>query len=145
MLIHPFLNPAAIYFQFLMSTSLVCYPSLLTRCITQVIHHLDYSSHRNLFHIPGSLYMNATLLRHGCLSPSPTEVSISFSLRSLELYRRLRLRQPRLSIQAWLKAICDTHNVCLPHTSITLTDTRIRLLIDKPYGVTSVMHSTPTS
>ena len=56
--------------------------------------------------------MNATLLRHGCLSPSPTEVSIAFSLRSLELYRRLRLQQPCLSIQAWLKAICDTHNVC---------------------------------
>jgi hypothetical protein len=51
------------------------------------------------------------LLRQGSLSSSPIRVSFAISLRMLELYRQLRVRQPRLSIQAWVRSICDYHNV----------------------------------
>ncbi|KAI0044055.1 hypothetical protein FA95DRAFT_1497723, partial [Auriscalpium vulgare] len=50
-------------------------------------------------------------LRQGYLGPTPTEVSSVISIRTLELYRRLRLRQPRVSIQAWVRVICDLHNL----------------------------------
>ncbi|KAI0055028.1 hypothetical protein BV25DRAFT_1873233 [Artomyces pyxidatus] len=55
--------------------------------------------------------MNATLLQQGCLGCSPVEVSATISVRTLELYRRLRLRQPRVSVQAWIKTVCDLHNL----------------------------------
>ncbi|KAI0245157.1 hypothetical protein BJV78DRAFT_1078764, partial [Lactifluus subvellereus] len=54
---------------------------------------------------------NTNLLRQGCLSSSPTRVSFAISLRTLELYHRLRVRQPRLSIQAWVRSICDYHDM----------------------------------
>lgn len=54
---------------------------------------------------------NVTLLGHGCLSATPDVVTSVVSLRTLELYRRLRLRHPPLSVQAWIKVICDLHNV----------------------------------
>ncbi|KAA1475563.1 hypothetical protein DENSPDRAFT_860864 [Dentipellis sp. KUC8613] len=41
---------------------------------------------------------------------------MAFSLRTLELYRVLRLRQPRLSIQAWILSLCDLHNVSYRRT-----------------------------
>jgi hypothetical protein len=57
------------------------------------------------------MYPNTNLLLQGCLSSAPTRVSFAISLRTLELYRRLRVRQPRLSIQAWVRTLCDYHNV----------------------------------
>ncbi|KAA1473373.1 hypothetical protein DENSPDRAFT_765398, partial [Dentipellis sp. KUC8613] len=50
-------------------------------------------------------------LRQGYLGSSPYGISVVISLRTLELYRILRLRQPRLSIQAWIQSLCDLHNV----------------------------------
>ena len=65
----------------------------------------------------GSRYINATLLLHGCLGLSPQDVSVAFSLRTLELYCQLRVRQPCISVQAWMRTICDMHNVrnYVPH------------------------------
>ncbi|KAH9952513.1 hypothetical protein BGW80DRAFT_1194853 [Lactifluus volemus] len=51
------------------------------------------------------------LLLQGCLSSAPTCVSFAVSLRTLELYRHLHVRQPRLSIQAWVRSLCDYHNI----------------------------------
>ncbi|KAI0259648.1 hypothetical protein BC834DRAFT_833130 [Gloeopeniophorella convolvens] len=51
------------------------------------------------------------LLQQGCLSSSPSHISWAISLQTLELYQWLRVRQPRVSIQAWVRSICDYHNV----------------------------------
>ncbi|KAI0247563.1 hypothetical protein BJV78DRAFT_1133077, partial [Lactifluus subvellereus] len=59
---------------------------------------------------------NVNLLQQGCLSSSPTWISFAISLRTLELYRQLRVRQPRLSIQAWVRSICDYHNMTYHHS-----------------------------
>ncbi|KAI0310830.1 hypothetical protein OF83DRAFT_1226273, partial [Amylostereum chailletii] len=50
-------------------------------------------------------------LRQGCLSSAPRTVSFAISLRTLDLYRRLRVRQPRVSVQAWVCVLCDLHNM----------------------------------
>jgi hypothetical protein len=73
----------------------------------------DYERQRTFNHIiaEGSQYWNVTLLRHGCLASTPDSISSVVSLRTIELYRRLRLRHPQLSIQAFVKVICDLHNV----------------------------------
>lgn len=44
----------------------------------------------------------------GAISSSPGVPEYAFSIHALESYRRLRLRHPRLSIQAFVKALCDT-------------------------------------
>jgi hypothetical protein len=69
--------------------------------------------------LPGSMYPNMNLLWQGCLSAAPTRVSFAVTLHTLELYRRLHVHQPRLSIQAFVWSICNYHNVsifcpCLP-------------------------------
>ncbi|KAI0059962.1 hypothetical protein BV25DRAFT_1918089 [Artomyces pyxidatus] len=76
----------------------------------------DFSPEKIIYQLPGSPYVNVTLLRQGCLGSTPLDVSSAISLRTLELYRRLRLRQPRVSIQAWIKVICDIHNLTYQRT-----------------------------
>ncbi|KIM74378.1 hypothetical protein PILCRDRAFT_828356 [Piloderma croceum F 1598] len=71
----------------------------------------NYSASKTFTHIASSRTWNATLLAHGCLSSTPDVVTSVISLRTLELYRRLRLRHAPLSIQAWIKVICDLHNL----------------------------------
>ena len=74
----------------------------------------DYSASKSFTHIASSKSWNATLLERGCLSCTPDIVTSVVSLRTLELYRRLRLRHAPLSVQAWIKVICDLHNVGFP-------------------------------
>ncbi|KAH9972566.1 hypothetical protein BGW80DRAFT_1119934, partial [Lactifluus volemus] len=72
---------------------------------------IDFSESHLFLQLPGCMYPNTNLLLQGCLSSAPTRVSFVISLRTLELYRRLRVRQPRLSIQAWVRTLCDYHNI----------------------------------
>ncbi|KAI0055191.1 hypothetical protein BV25DRAFT_1930474 [Artomyces pyxidatus] len=76
----------------------------------------DYSSGKTLYHLPNSPHINITLIRQGCLGSTPHDVSSVISLRTLELYRRIRLRQPRVSIQAWIRVICDLHDITYQRT-----------------------------
>ncbi|KAI0247383.1 hypothetical protein BJV78DRAFT_1157258 [Lactifluus subvellereus] len=71
----------------------------------------DFSYDHTFLQLPGCIYPNVNLLRQGCLSSSPTQVSFAISLRTLELYRWLCIHQPCLSIQAWVCSICDYHNM----------------------------------
>jgi hypothetical protein len=48
-----------------------------------------------------------SLAYKGYLGSSPTSPQIAISLRTLELYRRLRLRQPSFSVYAFSKVLCD--------------------------------------
>ena len=92
----------------------------------------DFQLAKTLHHIQehGSGYWNVTLLRQGCLAPSPDVISTVYSLRTLELYRRLRLRHPQISVQAFVKVICDLHNVSqYLKLSISRSDTLCRYLI----------------
>jgi hypothetical protein len=47
----------------------------------------------------------------GYLGATPHSPTIAISLSTLELYRRLRLRKPSLSVEAFTKVLCDLYHV----------------------------------
>jgi hypothetical protein len=47
----------------------------------------------------------------GYLGTSPRDMTVAFSLDVLEVYHRLRRRHPQLSIEAFVRAICDVQEV----------------------------------
>ena len=51
------------------------------------------------------------IVQHGYLPATPVNPQLSVSIRTLELYRRLRLCQPSFSIQAFAKVICDLYGL----------------------------------
>lgn len=51
------------------------------------------------------------LMQHGYVSNSPVNPSYAISIKTLELYRRLRLRKASFSAEAYTKVICDLHSV----------------------------------
>lgn len=53
------------------------------------------------------------LARHGYIGNSPVNPSCGVSIKTLELYRRLRMRKPSFSAEAFAKVICDLHSVSL--------------------------------
>lgn len=59
------------------------------------------------------------LLKSGYLGNSPATPSIAISLRTLELFRRVRLRKSSFSVEAFAKVICDLYAVsfCLLQAS----------------------------
>ena len=52
-----------------------------------------------------------SLVRNGWLGTSPINPSIAVSLKTLELFRRLRLRKASLSVEAFAKVLCDLYSV----------------------------------
>ncbi|KAH7903213.1 hypothetical protein BJ138DRAFT_1020992, partial [Hygrophoropsis aurantiaca] len=58
-----------------------------------------------------SPYINACLLRQGCIGASPITPNVAITLRSLRLYRETHRVCPRFSIHAEAKKICRMHNV----------------------------------
>ena len=51
------------------------------------------------------------LMNHGLLSNVPLLPSLALSLTTLELYRRLWLRKPSFSVEAFAKVVCDLYMV----------------------------------
>ncbi|KAI0043338.1 hypothetical protein FA95DRAFT_1584139 [Auriscalpium vulgare] len=51
------------------------------------------------------------MVRAGYLGCSPLHPTVAISIRTLELYRQTHRANPRLSIQAQVRAICAIHNV----------------------------------
>jgi len=82
-------------------------------CFPPLMIAIDYSASKSFTHITSSKSWNATLLEYGCLSCMPDVVMSVVSLRTLELYWGLHLHHAPLSVQAWIKVICDLHDVGL--------------------------------
>lgn len=61
---------------------------------------------------------NISLIRVGLLGCSPTAPTLSFSLRTLEFYHRLRRRHPRLGIMPFVRSLCDLHEVREPRSPL---------------------------
>jgi hypothetical protein len=51
------------------------------------------------------------LIKRGFISSAAVYPSVALSLRTLETFRVMRLRCPRLGVQAFTRALCDTHGV----------------------------------
>lgn len=51
------------------------------------------------------------LILHGYLGNSPISPNVAVSVKTLELFRRLRLRKASFSVEAFAKVICDLYSV----------------------------------
>ncbi|KAF8573706.1 hypothetical protein K439DRAFT_1624875 [Ramaria rubella] len=70
-----------------------------------------YDVARSLPHNQGHDHLNETLIIHRFLGTSPAHPTLAIPIPTLELYRRCRLRCPQLSIQQWVKVLCDLANI----------------------------------
>ena len=52
------------------------------------------------------------LVKNGYLGNTPSTPSLAISLRTLELFRRIRLRKSSFSVEAFAKVVCDLYTVC---------------------------------
>ena len=52
------------------------------------------------------------LVLQGFLGNMPLNPSVAVSIKTLELYRRIRLRKPSFSVEAFAKVVCDLYVVC---------------------------------
>jgi hypothetical protein len=57
------------------------------------------------------------MARHGYIGSAPLHPSTAVSTRALELFHVLSNRCPQLSVQAFIKFLCDLHHVSLLHAS----------------------------
>ncbi|KAJ3742750.1 hypothetical protein EV360DRAFT_57744, partial [Lentinula raphanica] len=63
------------------------------------------------------------LVRSGIMPTSPLKHSVGFTVRTISLYHKLFVRCPRLGVQPFVKAMCDTQGVAFkPYLSAQLYD-----------------------
>ena len=53
------------------------------------------------------------LVKNGYLGNSPATPSLAISFKTLELFRRIRLRKSSFSVEAFVKVVCDMYSVGL--------------------------------
>ncbi|EIW74685.1 hypothetical protein CONPUDRAFT_159976 [Coniophora puteana RWD-64-598 SS2] len=70
---------------------------------------VDIYTLSSIAHVPrlGTERTAEALVSAGYLGATPEKPTIAFSLPTLELFRRLRLRKPSFSVEAFAKVICD--------------------------------------
>lgn len=51
------------------------------------------------------------LMCNGYVGSSPESPTLAFSVRTLDLFRSIRLRKPSFSVEAFTKVLCDLYNV----------------------------------
>ncbi|KAF8516427.1 hypothetical protein BU17DRAFT_76640 [Hysterangium stoloniferum] len=56
-------------------------------------------------------FITSALVQQGLMPSAPLSPSVCIIINALELYRVTHLQSPRLSIQAWVKTLCDIHGV----------------------------------
>ena len=61
---------------------------------------------------PGEELPIAALVKNGYLGNTPATPSLAISLKTLELFRRIRLRKSSFSVEAFVKVVCDLYAVC---------------------------------
>ncbi|KAF7967191.1 hypothetical protein HWV62_35590 [Athelia sp. TMB] len=61
--------------------------------------------------LPTNKYITSALVHQGLLPCSPISPTVAISIEAMELYRVAHLRCPHLSIQAFVKTLCDLHTV----------------------------------
>ncbi|KAG8919151.1 hypothetical protein FRC02_001856 [Tulasnella sp. 418] len=74
------------------------------------VHAVSWRRYHAFYRIPhsNSVTANVSLMRRGLLSSAPVTPKIAFSVHTLEQYRLLSSRFPRLGFQPFVKALCDS-------------------------------------
>jgi hypothetical protein len=73
------------------------------------IYSLDTQAY--ILHATDSRSLSEALVLQGFLGNAPLNLSIAVSIKTLELYWRIRLRKPLFSVEAFAKVICDLYSV----------------------------------
>ncbi|KAI6023157.1 hypothetical protein BKA83DRAFT_4053758 [Pisolithus microcarpus] len=60
---------------------------------------------------PTDRYLSSALVRHGLIPCSPITLKVAVTVSALNLYHTARQRCPHLSIQAYVRSLCDMHRV----------------------------------
>ncbi|KAI6139517.1 hypothetical protein BKA82DRAFT_4364644 [Pisolithus tinctorius] len=60
---------------------------------------------------PTDRYLTSALVRHGLIPCSPITPKVAITVQALDLYHTVRQRCPHLSIQGYVKSLCDIHGV----------------------------------
>jgi hypothetical protein len=88
------------------------------------------------------------LVLQGFIGSSPEQPTLAVSLKTLELFRRIRMRKASFSVEAFAKVICDLYSVrniflktCFVLIMFLLTSGHISV----EYATHSLMPSMPTS
>jgi len=61
--------------------------------------------------LPDDKFVCSAMIRQGIMPSCPISPSVGITTECLELYRIAHLRSPHLSIQPWVKTLCDIHGV----------------------------------
>ncbi|KAJ7894458.1 hypothetical protein B0H14DRAFT_2334388 [Mycena olivaceomarginata] len=69
------------------------------------------ASHKELCLVAGDVYVASACVHRGWIPVSPFIPTAVITIRTLEVYRVVRLRCPRLGIQAFVRTLCDIHGV----------------------------------
>lgn len=75
---------------------------------------IDIYSLTTVAHIPRSATSTSAaeaLVLQGYLGASPQQPQLAVSIRTLELYRRIRMRKASFSVEAFSKVLCDLYGV----------------------------------
>ncbi|KAJ7044323.1 hypothetical protein C8F04DRAFT_1027413 [Mycena alexandri] len=59
--------------------------------------------------VEGDTYIASALVRQGLIPCAAYRSTVAITVRTLEVFRSLQLRCPRLGIQAFVRALCDIH------------------------------------
>ncbi|KAG1728938.1 hypothetical protein EDB19DRAFT_1939615 [Suillus lakei] len=70
-----------------------------------------YAEKVNLRILPTDATISTALVRQGLMPCSPISPTVGITTEALDLYRVAHLRSPQLSIQAFVKTMCDLHGV----------------------------------
>ncbi|KAF8591239.1 hypothetical protein K439DRAFT_1611253 [Ramaria rubella] len=82
---------------------------------------MDLFASRDIaFPLQDHFSLNVTMARHGYIGNAPTHPSLAFSTRMLQLLQVLTARCPQLSLQSFVKSICDIHRVCSIYILLTV-------------------------
>lgn len=65
--------------------------------------------------LPTDQFITSALVRQGIIPCSPISPSMGITTNVLEFYHVANLRSPHLSIQAFVKTLCDLHTVGLAY------------------------------
>ena len=79
--------------------------------------------------IPGEIFVNETLIRHGYLGCAPLTPNLAISIWTLTFYRQCHRTCPWFSIDAYCKTLCHMQKVildivCRLSTKLTLSTAR---------------------
>ncbi|KAJ7019155.1 hypothetical protein C8F04DRAFT_1276622 [Mycena alexandri] len=56
-------------------------------------------------------FVASAFVRQGLIPVSPTVATVAITVRTLQVFRRVQLRCPRLGVQPFVRALCDLHGV----------------------------------